>query len=235
MAQRLALTQAVHDLCTSPFVLHKREELGRPEDLVDRLVGEGIRDPRLLAAYRRVPRSTFVPREWAHLSYLDVPVPIGHDQVTSQPSLIALMVDALRLDGRERVLEVGTGLGFQTAILAMMCREVYSIEWFAALAEQARRNLETAQIRNAFVVAGDGTLGLPEHAPYDGIITCAAAARVPDALVRQLVDGGRLVHPRGPSGNEEVLAYRKKGSSLVVDHRVVHASFVPMMHGARTR
>lgn len=209
----------------------QREHEG-PEDLVRRLIDEGIHDPRLLAAFRRVPRRTFVPTDQAWLAYVDGPVPIGHDQVTTQPSLIGHMVEALRLRGHERVLEIGTGLGFQTAILANLCREVYSVEWFADLAEQARDNLERAAIQNAFVVSGDGTLGLAGHAPYDAIITCAAAPRVPPRLVEQLAEGGRLVHPLAGADGEEVLAYRKRGGVLVAPRRIVHAYFVPMKGSA---
>lgn len=205
------------------------EELGAPDDLVGALIAQGIDEPRLLDAYRRVRRRGFVPAEFAHLAYEDEPIPIGHAQVTTQPSLVGRMVAALQLEGTERVLEIGTGLGFQTAVLATLAREVYSVERIAALAEQARANLAAAGITNATVVVGDGTRGLPEHAPYDAIITCAASPRVPPALVEQLAPGGRLVHPLGPGGDEEVIAYRKRGESLSPDRRVVHAYFVPMI------
>ena len=210
-------------------MIRVEDNLDGPEDLVRRLVDEGIQDVRLLAAFRSVDRRSFVPPDQATLAYVDGPVPIGHDQVATQPSLVGHMVQALRLDGSERVLEIGTGLGFQTAILAMLCREVYSVEWFPDLADQARRNLEATAIRNAFVVCGDGTLGLSEHAPYDAVITCAAAARVPVSLVEQLAEGGRLVHPLGRGHGEEVLAYTKRGGALVVDRRIVYAYFVPMI------
>jgi protein-L-isoaspartate(D-aspartate) O-methyltransferase len=119
-------------------------------------------------------------------------LPIAHDQVTTQPSLLALMVQALGLHGDERVLEIGTGLGFQAAILARLCREVVSIEWFADLGEQARKNLEAVGIANVTVVVGDGSVGLPERAPYDRIVVAAAAPGVSQALVAQLAEGGRL-------------------------------------------
>jgi protein-L-isoaspartate(D-aspartate) O-methyltransferase len=193
------------------------------------LVTEGVCGSRVVDAFRRVPRDAFVPAERSVLAYEDVPIAIGHEQVTTQPSLVARMVEALDLAGRDRVLEIGTGLGFQTAILACLCRDVYSVEWYPDLAEQARRNLEAAGFRNAHVIVGDGTQGLPEHAPYDAIVTCAAAERVPPPLVRQLVEGGTLVHPLGPGGDEDVMAYRKRAGALVVERVVTPAYFVPMV------
>ncbi len=199
------------------------------ERLARMLVDEGITSPRVLEAFRRVQRESFVPLEGGALAYRDVAVPIAHEQVTTQPSLVARMVEALDLGGGEKVLEIGTGLGFQTAILASLCREVYSVEWYADLAEQARRNLEAAGIHNVHVIVGDGTQGLAEHAPYDAIVTCAAAERVPPPLAHQLGEGGVLVHPLGPGGDEEVLAYRKHHGALVVERLVTRAFFVQMV------
>ena len=139
---------------------------GSPEDLVRVVRAEGIGDRRVLAAFRAVPRALFVPAEAVGQAYLDEPIRIPRGQVTTQPSLIAAMVAALGLTGDERVLEVGTGLGFQTAILARLPRQVVSVERFPALAEQARANLAAAGLRHVTVVIGDGTLGIPDHAPY---------------------------------------------------------------------
>jgi protein-L-isoaspartate(D-aspartate) O-methyltransferase len=143
------------------------------------------------------------------------------------------MVAGLRLEGRERVLEVGTGLGFQTAILAVICREVFSVERFADLAEWARRNLDAAGIGEVTVVVGDGTKGLPDHAPFDATVVSAAAPQVPGPLVEQLAEGGRLVHPLGPGGYETVIAYRKAVGRLVEEARLTPATFVPLVgeHG----
>jgi protein-L-isoaspartate(D-aspartate) O-methyltransferase len=206
---------------------------GSPEDLVRVLRAEGIRDRRVLAAFRVVPRARFVPPEAAGQAYLDVPVRIPHGQVTTQPSLIAAMVAALGLTGGERVLEVGTGLGFQTAILARLARRVVSVERFADLAAQARANLAAAGVDGVTVVVGDGTLGVPEHAPYQAIVVSAASPRVPGPLVAQLDDGGRLVHPVGPGGREEVTVFTKRADRLVADTRLVPARFVPLVgaHG----
>jgi protein-L-isoaspartate(D-aspartate) O-methyltransferase len=207
---------------------------GSPEDLVRVLRAEGIRDRRVLAAFRAVPRARFVPPEAVGQAYLDVPVRIPHGQVTTQPSLIAAMVAALGLTGGERVLEVGTGLGFQTAILARLARRVVSVERFADLAAQARANLDAAGVDGVTVVVGDGTLGVPEHAPYQAIVVAAASPRVPGPLVAQLDDGGRLVHPVGPGGREEVTVFTKRADRLVDDTRLVPARFVPLVgaHGA---
>ena len=219
------------------MTVHGSGRPGSPEDLVRALGTEGIRDPRVLGAFRAVPRAGFVPATAAHHAYLDQPIRIPHGQVTTQPSLIARMVQALRLEGTERVLEVGTGLGFQTAILALLAREVVSVERFPDLAEQARANLEAAGLGQVTVVVGDGTLGVPEHAPYHAIVVAAAAPRVPVPLVEQLADGGRLVHPVGPGGNELVTAFHKQGGRLVADARLTPAYFVPLVgaHGTSSR
>ena len=206
---------------------------GSPGDLVRALRAEGVRDPRVIAAFRAVPRDRFVPSAAAHLAYVDEPVHIPHGQVTTQPSLIASMVAALELIGTERVLEVGTGLGFQTAILAMLARQVVSIERFADLAEQARANLEAAGLGRVLVKVGDGTLGVPEHAPYQAIVVAAASPRIPAPLVEQLAPGGRLVHPVGPGGHELVTAFHKQGDRLIADRQLTPARFVPLIgtHG----
>lgn len=205
----------------------------RQEALTRAIEAEGGTDGRVLDAFRRVPRERFVPPEWTASAYEDRPIPIPHAQVTTQPSLIARMLAGLRLEGHERALEVDTGLGFQTALLAMLAREVFSIERFPDLAEQARRNLEAAGVGGVTVVLGDGTKGLLEHAPFDAIVVSAAAPEVPPPLIDQLAEGGRLVHPLGPGGYETVIVYRKERARLVEDARLIPASFVPLVgeHG----
>jgi len=205
------------------------EPPGSPEALARAARAQGVRDPRVLDAFRRVPREQFVPPERVVEAYRDQPVPIPHGQVTTQPSLIAHMVAALGLRGHERVLEVGTGLGFQTAILAILAREVFSVERFPNLAEWAGRNLERAGIEGATIIVGDGTLGLPERAPFQAVVISAAAPDVPEPLGDQLTEGGRLVHPLGIGGNEMVTAYRKEGGGLVRERRVVPAHFVRLV------
>ncbi len=189
----------------------------------------GIHDPRVLAAFERVPRASFVEPASRRSAYEDVPLPIGHDLVTTQPSLVAMMVQALRLNGRERVLEIGSGFGYQTAILASLCAQVFSMEWFVDIAEQARQNLTNAGIQNASVIVGDGSVGLPEHAPYDATIIAAAAPSVSEPLFAQLAEGGRLVQPIGPGGDDEVTSFVKRSGRLVREAVLIGAHFVPLL------
>jgi protein-L-isoaspartate(D-aspartate) O-methyltransferase len=187
----------------------------------------------VLAAIARVDRAGFVPAESVHDAHVDVPVPIGFGQVTTQPSLVARMVAALGLQGDERVLEVGGGLGWQTALLAALAREVWSVERLAAIAALGRANLEHAGVRNATVVVGDGTLGLEEHAPYDAILVSAAFPRVPSPLVAQLRAGGRLVQPIGPGGTDDVTLFVRRAEGLARVRSVSGAHFVRLFgrHG----
>jgi protein-L-isoaspartate(D-aspartate) O-methyltransferase len=201
------------------------------EDLVRSVVAAGVRDPRVLNALRAVPRAGFVPPEVADLAYLDRPLPIPHEQVTTQPSLSAKMIEALDLTGSERVLEVGTGYGFQTALLARLSRSVYSVERFYDVAETALRNLDRHRMENVEVAVGDGTRGLPEQAPYDAILVSAAFTSVPPPLVKQLAPGGRLVQPMGPGGEEEVVLFEKREVELVRLRTVTGAHFV-RLYGA---
>jgi protein-L-isoaspartate(D-aspartate) O-methyltransferase len=186
----------------------------------------GIRDERVLAAIESVPRAMFVPPEAIARAYVDEPIRIPHEQVTTQPSLVARMVAALELDGDERVLEVGTGYGFQSALLAALAQEVWSIERWADLAETARENLERHGVRNAEVVVGDGSAGLPERAPFDAIVVSAAYPSVPEPLSEQLAGGGRIVHPVGSGGREEVVLFERGPEGLVRRRSVTGAHFV---------
>jgi protein-L-isoaspartate(D-aspartate) O-methyltransferase len=197
--------------------------------LVRALEAAGIRDRRVLDAFGRVPRERFVPAGSELDASQDRPIPIGRGQVTTQPSLVARMVEALALEGSERILEVGTGYGYQSAILAELVAEVHSIERFEELAQVARANLDGAGYRSVHVTVGDGTLGLPEHAEYDAIIVSAAAPAVPASLVGQLAEGGTLVMPIGPGGDEEVIAFRKRTGRLHRVARLCHAYFVPLV------
>jgi protein-L-isoaspartate(D-aspartate) O-methyltransferase len=196
---------------------------------------KGIRDERVLDAMRTVARAGFIPTQHAALAELDVPVPIGHDQVTTQPSLVAAMLESLGLQGTETVLEVGTGYGYQTALLALLAGQVWSVEWWADLAAAARANLAAAGITTAEVVTGDGTLGLAEHAPYQAIVVCAAFPSVPPPLADQLAPGAGLVQPIGPGGQEEVALFEKGSRGLRRVRTVTFAHFVPLVgaHGYR--
>ncbi len=194
--------------------------------LADTAAAAGIRDARLLQAMRDVPRARFVPAEHVELASLDEPIPIGHRQVTTQPSLVAAMIEALDLRGDQIVLEVGTGLGYQTALLARLVRFVWSIEWWPDLAAAARTNLEAAGVANVEVITGDGSKGLQEHAPFNAVIVSAAAPEVPPPLVHQLTPGGRLVQPIGPGGDEEVTLFERHDGALRRLRLVTLARFV---------
>lgn len=203
------------------------------EDLVLRVAAVGVGDERVLDAVRAVPRHEFVGAESRDRAYEDVPLPIPHGQVTTQPSLSARMIEALALTGDERVLEVGTGHGFQTALLATLAREVWSVERWPDLAETARGNLERCAVDNAEVVVADGTLGLPRHAPFEAIVVSAAFPRVPAPLARQLAPGGRLVQPVGPGGHEHVVLFVAADGNLRREAIVTVAHFVRLVgaHG----
>ena len=200
---------------------------GRWRGLAAAAARGGVRDERLLRAVEQTPRSGFVPAHLAAVANADEPLPIGKGQTTSQPSLVALMIEALELEPTSRALEIGTGHGWQTAVMARLAAEVYSIERHEALAEAARANL--AGYPNAHVVVGDGTRGLPEHAPDDAIVVSAATERVPPVLGPQLVDGGRLVAPVGGFGYQEVIRYRARGGRLEHDRTLTAARFVPLV------
>jgi protein-L-isoaspartate(D-aspartate) O-methyltransferase len=167
-----------------------------------------------------------VPPGLVDRAYEDRPLPIPHDQVTTQPSLVAAMVDALGLSGSERVLEIGTGYGWQTALLARLAAEVWSVERFGDLAEFAEGALERQRVGNATVVVGDGSDGLVEHAPYDAVLVAAAFPSVPEPLVEQLALGGRLVQPIGPGGAENVVLFERREPGLERVRLVIGAHFV---------
>lgn len=178
------------------------------------LIPRGIKDPRVLEAMGKVPRHRFVEKGLVEEAYNDYPLPIGHKQTISQPFMVALMTEALALEGHEKVLEIGTGSGYQTAILAELAREVYTVERIRELLDQARDLLTSLGYRNIHYKAYDGTLGWEEHAPYDGIIVTAGAPRVPLPLKEQLADGGRLVIPVGNQMGQELLRITRRGSAF---------------------
>ena len=198
------------------------------EDLARAVIASGVRDARVLEALREVPRANFVPPKLAERAYLDLPLPIPHRQVTTQPSLSTKMIEALELLGSDRVLEVGTGYGFQTALLAHLSGFVWSVERWPDVAETARENLGRHGVTNVEVVAGDGTEGLPEHAPYDAILVSAAFPSVPPPLAQQLAAGGRLVQPIGSGGQEAVILFERGKEGLVRRHTVTGAHFVKL-------
>ncbi len=201
-----------------------------PEKLVLAARAVGVTDPRVLEAIRRTPRAAFVPGAYASRADDDVPVPIPHGQVTTQPSLSAAMIAALGLTGAEEVLEVGTGYGYQTALLARLAARVVSIDIWPDLAARARRNLAAQGIGNVVVLAGDGTGGAPDFAPFDAIVVSAACPRASSPLPPQLRAGGRLVQPIGPGGAEHVVLYEKGRDGLRRVRTLTAASFV-RLHG----
>jgi protein-L-isoaspartate(D-aspartate) O-methyltransferase len=192
----------------------------------EQLEARGIRDPRVLAAMASVPRHEFVPEALRDSAYEDHPLPIGHGQTISQPYVVAAMSEALGLSGDERVLEIGTGSGYQAAVLAVLCREVYTIEIVEPLAERARADLARLGYANVHARAGDGYRGWPEHAPFDAVIVTAAPDHVPAPLVEQLVIGGRLVLPVG-AGFQELVRITRTAEG-VERESLMGVRFVPM-------
>ena len=189
----------------------------------------GVSDERVLAAVARVPRSGFVADEYVDDADRDSPLPIGHGQTTSQPSLIAAMVECLDIGPEDTVLEVGSGYGYQTALLSLLARYVYSVEIIEDLAIHAQRNLEAFGAANVDVVVGDGSLGLPEFAPYNAIIVCAAFPEIPPPLAEQLAERARIVQPIGPGGFERVEVFEKHEGILESLGMLTPASFVWLM------
>lgn len=194
----------------------------------DQLVERGIRDERVLEAMRAVPRHIFVPADQRHLAYNDGPLPIGAGQTISQPYIVALMTELLHLRGGERVLEIGTGSGYQAAVLAYLTREVHSIERHPELARYAERLLHDLHMDNIHIHVGDGSAGMPQYAPYDGILVTAAAPHVADRLLEQLADHGRLVIPVGNRGSQVLETWIRLGERWEFD-TIIPVAFVPLL------
>lgn len=192
------------------------------------LRARGVGDARVLATMDKVPRHLFVDRDCQEQAYEDHPVPIGEGQTISQPLIVAVMLEALSLDGPETVLEIGTGSGYQTALLAELAKQVYSIERLPELAHSATARLKDLGCQNASVSVGDGSLGLPDKAPFDAIVVSAAAPLVPPALLEQLREGGRLVIPVGPAHAQELQLVRKQHGQIVIVN-LEGCRFVPLI------
>jgi protein-L-isoaspartate(D-aspartate) O-methyltransferase len=189
------------------------------ERMVDeQLVTRGLRDQRVLQAMRDVPRHLFVPAAFRDEAYADRPLPIGEGQTISQPYMVAAMTAALAPDPAARVLEVGTGSGYQAAVLSRLTRLVVTIERHATLAERARTALAEAGVTNVRVIVGDGSQGLPDEAPFDGILVTAGAPEIPQVLLQQLEDGGRLVVPVGPSHYQTLTIVTRHGGEFQTSH-----------------
>lgn len=194
------------------------------------LEARGIKDKRVLAAMRRVPRHEFVPEHFRASAYDDCPLPIGHGQTISQPYIVAFMTEQLRPLPTDRVLEIGTGSGYQAAVLAELVAEVYTIEIIEPLAERARTTLARLGYTNVTVRVGDGHKGWPEKAPFDAIIVTCAPEDIPQPLVDQLKDGGRMIIPVGPLWDQELVLLEKKQGRLTRTD-VLAVRFVPMVFG----
>jgi protein-L-isoaspartate(D-aspartate) O-methyltransferase len=202
-----------------------KERLAMVEEQLRR---RGISDPRVLEAMAKVPRHLFVPENYRASAYEDRPLPIGEGQTISQPYMVAVMTQSLDLKGVERVLEIGTGSGYQAAILSVLCRKVYTVERIAALMERARETLQEQDYKNISFRTGDGTRGWPEEAPFDGIIVTAGAPETPRILQSQLAEGGRLVIPTGPRYAQTLYKVTRKGNHFI-EEDITGCVFVPLV------
>jgi protein-L-isoaspartate(D-aspartate) O-methyltransferase len=215
------------------------EELRRLREVMvrEQIAARNVRDERVLQAMREVPRHRFVVPAWESQAYTDRPLPIGEGQTISQPYIVALMTELIAPQPGDVVLEIGTGSGYQAAVLSRLVRQVYSIEIFPRLAREAARRLEQLGFENVMVKTGDGYLGWPEYAPFDGIVVTAAPPKIPPALDAQLKRGGRMVLPVGESGeSQQLLLVEKSDDSDEITRRtVIPVRFVPMLVGEPNR
>ena len=193
------------------------------------MIGRNALDPKVMAAMEKVPRNEFVQKSYGDAAFDNGPLPIGHGQTISQPYIVALMTDLLELQADDIVLEIGTGSGYQTAILSQLCKQVYTVEYVAALADIAKARLERLGYDNIQSMTGNGYDGWPEHAPYDGIIVTAAASHIPKPLIEQLKPGGKLVIPVGrPHLYQELTVVEKDESGKIDIREVLGVAFVPL-------
>jgi protein-L-isoaspartate(D-aspartate) O-methyltransferase len=228
MVRLVSLVTLMALSCAETTTQQGDAELARARErmVATQIAARDVRDARTLAALRKVPRHLFVPAPLVAQAYDDHPLPIGEGQTISQPYIVAFMTEALRLQGGEKVLEVGTGSGYQAAVLAEIAARVFTIEIVAPLAEQARQRLAELGYANVSVRSGDGYAGWPEEAPFDAIMITAAAPRIPEPLKAQLRDGGRMILPVGEDYQELVLVTRK--GDRFDQERVLPVRFVPM-------
>lgn len=200
----------------------------RKRMIEEHLRARGVRDKGVLAAMERVPREAFVPEEMRHLAYADGPLPIGGDQTISQPYVVAAMTEALHPAEGKRILEIGTGSGYQTAVLAETGAEVFTVEFLEALAARARALLEENGYRRVHYRVGNGREGWPEEAPFDGIVVTAGAAELPERLAGQLREGGRMVIPVGHP-EQELRVYTRETADRLTSERLFPVRFVPLV------
>jgi protein-L-isoaspartate(D-aspartate) O-methyltransferase len=206
------------------------QEIESEVEFTRHMIGRNHLDPRVMDAMREVPREEFVPPELRYAAFENGPLPIGHGQTISQPYIVALMTDLLNLDSGCRVLEIGTGSGYQTAILSCMCEMVFTMEVLPELSDAAKRIFDRLGYDNIRLRVGNGYEGWPEHAPYDGIIVTAAATYIPPALTEQLKPGGRLVIPVGrPYRHQELMLIEKDSQGEIHSRDILGVAFVPMV------
>ena len=201
----------------------------REKMVTEQIEARGISDPRVLNAMRKVERHKFVPGQYLPEAYADHPLPISHGQTISQPYIVALMSELCELDGTEKVLEIGTGSGYQAAVLSLLSREVYSIEIVDILGKSAKKKLKDMGYKNVKIRLGDGYRGWPEKAPFDVIILTAAPPQIPQALIDQMAEGGIMVAPEGDYVQQLVKLEKKNGK--IYKQTISHVRFVPMIHG----
>ena len=198
------------------------------------ILARGVKDIRVLKAMEKVPRHLFVPKKYRAAAYGDYPLPIGEGQTISQPYIVAYMTEALDLDPEEKVLEIGTGSGYQAAVLAELVKEVYTIEIIEALGKRARETLDKLGYGNIHVMIGDGYKGWPAASPFDAVIVTCAPEEVPSALVQQLKEGGRMILPIGKAGAIQQLVRAVKKDGRLVRQKVMDVRFVPMVRARST-
>jgi len=194
----------------------------------EQIKARGVNDQRVIDAMKQVPRHVFVDQTYYHQAYKDYPLPIGHDQTISQPYMVASMTELLELKGNEKTLEIGTGSGYQTAVLALLCYKVYTIERITELRKRAASILDQLGFRNVSLMVGDGSLGWNEFAPYDAILVTAGAPEIPNALITQLADNGRLVIPVGDE-HSQVLNLVQKHKGRIYRKEFFGCAFVPLI------
>lgn len=212
-----------------PDALDPYRFVGYRRRMIESIRSRGIEDLEILQLFEDVPRHVFIPEGVWNRAYEDAPVPIGYGQTASQPSLQALYLAILQPEPHERVLEIGTGSGFLTALLAKRCERVFSVERERGLSTRAQKALDLLGVRNALLLVGDGTIGLRKYAPYDVIVVSAGSPQVPPALEEQLAEGGRMLIPVGDRNRQELVLVRKKQGRILQERVHDHCAFVPLV------
>ncbi len=213
--------------CGKDVAAEKDYKMLRNQMINTQIKARGIKDKRVLKALLEVERHKFMPQKYRRFAYNDHPVPIGEGQTISQPYIVALMTEELRLKGNEKVLEIGTGSGYQAAVLSKLCAKVFSIEIFETLGEKAKKLLLELGFDNVKIKIGDGHKGWKKHAPFDAIIVTCAPANIPAPLIKQLKEGGRMIIPVGMHVQELILLTKKNGK--IIQEKILPVRFVPML------